>query len=148
MNVIDIEDDIFANLKKGDVIAHGCNSFGVAGGFAGVMKEKFPKNFKRYKDLCDIREFRPGSAMYYKEKGIAIYNLGTQFKPGSDANMMNIRSSVKDMLNYAAFRDEWEIKTVRLGCGIGGLTWEQVKPELEKIDHPVTLHVYYKEEVK
>ena len=148
MKIVEHDGDIFADLKKGDVIAHGVNSFGEAGGFAGVMAKKFPRNFKRYKDLCDAREFRPGSAMYCIDNGIAIYNLGTQFKPGADANMMNIRSSVKDMLNYAAFRDEWDIKTVRLGCGIGGLTWNEVRSELEKIDHPVTLHVYYKEEEK
>lgn len=144
MKIIEIQGDMFADLKEGDVIAHGCNSMGVMGaGVAKIVRERFPKNYKRYTDLCDIREFRPGTAMYYQEKGIGIYNLGTQFKPGADANLMNIRSSVKDMLNYAAFRGQWKIKTVRLGCGIGGLTWDQVKPELEKIDHPVELEVYY-----
>lgn len=148
MKIIEVEADIFKDLKKGDVIAHGCNSFGVAGGFAGAMAEKFPKNFKKYKSLCEARDFRPGSLTYFKENGIGIYNLGTQWKPGSDAHITNIRSSVKEMLNFAAFRDQWDIKTVRLGCGIGGLVWADVKAELEKIDHPVTLSVYYQEVTK
>ena len=145
MKVTEIEGDLFASLKRGDTFAHGCNSFGVTGGVAGVVFEKYPKTHKRYLGLCEMREFRPGSLMYNKEKGVGIYNLGTQWKPGADAHITNIRSSVKEMLNFAAFRDQWVIKTFRLGCGIGGLDWEDVKAELEAIDSPVELQVYYME---
>lgn len=144
MKITEIQGDMFEGLKQGDTIAHGCNSFGLMGaGVAKIVHDMFPKNFDRYKDLCDSRDFRPGGLMYYKEKGVGIYNLGTQWKPGPDAHITNVRSSVKEMLRFAAFRDEWVIKTVRLGCGIGGLKWDEVEPELEKIDHPVELQVYY-----
>lgn len=146
MQVTDIEGDLFEDLEKGDTIAHGCNSFGLMGaGIAKPIKEMFPKNFERYKKLCDDGTFRPGSLCYKKENGIGIYNLGTQFKPGPDAHIVNIERSVKEMLNYAAFRDEWTIKTVRLGCGIGGLDWNDVKPVLEGMDFPGELLVYYME---
>lgn len=146
MKVIDIEGDLFADLKQGDTIAHGCNCSGVMGaGVAKPIKDMFPDNYKRYKQLCEDGTFRPGSLCYKKEKGIGIYNLGTQFKPGKDAHIVNVDRAVREMVRFAAFRDEWEIKTVRLGCGIGGLQWDDVKLILEKIDFPGELLVYYME---
>ena len=145
MQVNDITGDLFEGLSKGDVIAHGCNCFGVMGaGVAKAVRDKFPKNFDRYKGLCDDRTFRPGGLMYFNENGIGIYNLGTQWKPGADAHIVNVRESVKEMVRFAAFRDQWTIRTVRLGCGIGGLDWADVKPVLEEINSPVTLDVYFK----
>lgn len=103
MKISEIEGDLFKDLIKGDVVAHGCNSFGVVGGVAGIMKDKFPNNFANYAEMCKMRGFIPGTAHYFKEDDISIYNLGTQWKPGADAHIINVISSVRDMVNYAAF---------------------------------------------
>lgn len=146
MKVIDIDGDLFADLKQGDTIAHGCNCVGVMGaGVAKPIKEMFPENFKRYKASCNNKTFYPGGVLYTKEKNVGIYNLGTQLKPGPDAKIASIDKSVHKMLKLAAVREEWSIKTVRLGCGIGGLEWTDVKPVLEAIDFPGELLVYYME---
>lgn len=149
MKVTEIQGDLFADLSKGDVIAHGANCRGKMGaGVAKSIKQFFPENFKIYEKACQNGRFLPGDALGTLENGILVYNLGTQYELGADAQVWNVRTSVRDMLNQAINATRFtepvtKIKTVRLGCGIGGLDWADVKPVLEAIPTDVELEVYY-----
>lgn len=144
MIVNDIEGNVFDELVSGDAIAHGANCVGVMGaGVAKPIKDTFPINYNRYKHACDKGLFVPGDYLYTNEYGVGIFNLATQFKPGPNAKIEYIRSSAKKMVLAASVQDYSVIKTVRLGCGIGGLNWSDVKPVLEEIPSSITLDVYY-----
>ncbi len=149
MIVTDIQGNLFDNLQDGDVIAHGANCLGFMGaGVAKEIKRRFPENYKVYNKACKNDLFLPGNALGVYENGILVYNLGTQYNTGADAHIVNIRTSVRSMLNQAVasrryYKPVTKIKTVRLGCGIGGLDWADVKPELESIHADVELEVYY-----
>lgn len=149
MKVTDIEGNLFDGLENGDVIAHGANCRGAMGaGVAKAIKEKFPENYKVYNKACREGRFMPGDALGILENGILVYNLGTQYELGADAHIWNIRSSVRDMLNKVVPARQFyypvtKIKTVRLGCGIGGLDWTDVKPVLEGIPSDIELEVYF-----
>jgi len=145
MKVTEIQGDLFADLKVGDAVAHGANCRGIMGaGVAKAIKAKFPQNFNYYNQFCNRDMFKPGDIIPFQENGFVIYNLGTQYELGADAKVENVRVSVRSMVSHAAtYTDLKQIKTVRLGCGIGGLDWDEVKPVLEEIPSELELIVYY-----
>lgn len=147
MKITEINGDIFESLVENDVIAHGANCQGVMGaGVAKPIKERYPENFKAYRYACLSGRFRPGDALAYVENGQLIFNLATQYDLGPDAKLINIEKSVKDMLRRIEIQPESgikKVKTVRLGCGIGGLNWDDVRAVLEDIDSSIELMVYY-----
>jgi hypothetical protein len=63
--------------------------------------------------------------------------------PGPDAQYSHIRSAVNYMGKFCMLHDEYVVKTVRMGAGIGGLEWPKVREVLESVDYPVELQVYY-----
>jgi O-acetyl-ADP-ribose deacetylase (regulator of RNase III) len=144
MKITEIQGDLFADLKPGEAFAHGANCEGVMGaGIAKTVRAEFPDNYRIYRKACRGGSFYPGDALVVYEKETWVYNLGTQYFRGADAKVENVRVSVKSMINDAWMREIKQIKTVRLGCGIGGLDWAEVKPVLEEIHTDIELIVYY-----
>lgn len=144
MIVNDIRGDLFAALEDGDALAHGANCYGVMGaGVAKPIKELFPKNYYKYRIRCIKGSFLPGDCLSTSENGLFVYNLATQFKPGAEAKLEYIQKAVTQMGRSAEMLGRDKVKTVRLGCGIGGLDWADVKPMLESIDSDLILDVYY-----
>lgn len=144
MIVNDIQGDLFASLEEGDALAHGANCYGVMGaGVAKPIRDMFPKNYYKYRIRCIKGSFLPGDCLSTSENGLFVYNLATQFKPGADARLEWIVKSVTQMGRSTEMLGRDKVKTVRLGCGIGGLTWDIVKPALEAIESDLILEVYY-----
>ena len=146
MKIIDTQGDLFADLKPGEAIAHGANCQGRMGaGVAKPIREKFPVNYEVYKFLCDNRYFNPGDALAVKDGDHTVFNLGTQFQPGADAKLSYIVKAANEMIKVAEDRGINRIKTVRLGCGIGGLDWDDVRPLLQGVLSPIgfELEVFY-----
>lgn len=144
MKITEIQGDLFADLKAGEAFAHGANCEGVMGaGVAKTVRAKFPNNYRIYKKHCDAGTFLPGDSLRVSENNNTVFNLGTQYRKGADAKIENVRVSVKSMINDASVCNIKQIKTVRLGCGIGGLDWDDVKPVLEAIHSDIELIVYY-----
>jgi O-acetyl-ADP-ribose deacetylase (regulator of RNase III) len=126
-----------------DAICHGCNCRGVMGaGVAAEIRNKFPKMYDFYKKLCKCGEFELGyifpayssHSEEVKNNGYkAIYNLATQENPGADARLDAIEDSVGTMIQDAEFHGITSIGVPRLGAGIGGLKWEDVREILVKL---------------
>ena len=136
--------DMFEHIKPGKAYAHGVNCRGVMG--AGVAKEvrkRFPKNYLIYRSLCEQEGLTLGDFTFTIEHGVMIYNLATQYNPGPHADPAAIHESVESMMYHASTVGVKAINTVRLGCGIGGLDWTDVRPVLESIDSTVKLNVYH-----
>lgn len=142
MIVTDVEGDLFADLQRGDVIAHGANCRGQMGaGVAKIIRNLYPDNYTAYKDICKQNLLLPGGYFVYRENGHLVFNLATQYELGADARIDNIVGSLETMAND--FPELTHVKTVRLGCGIGGLAWEDVKPAIEAIDSDIEIIAYY-----
>jgi O-acetyl-ADP-ribose deacetylase (regulator of RNase III) len=115
-------------------LAHGCNCQGLMGaGVANQFRVRWPGMFEEYARLCKEGEFVLGAAMDWPTNMWApevIYNLATQTYPGPDASIIAIENSVKVALRNCEFRGVTALGVPHIGCGIGGLEWEDVRPVL------------------
>ncbi|AOZ63809.1 phosphatase [Rhodococcus phage Weasels2] len=139
--------------SRARIIAHGCNCVGLMGaGLAAQMSQRFPEMYKAYQKLCDDKEFNPGSCFLWSVEWDSeldhfyyIANLGTQFYPGRNAKMEYIKDSVAELLFQAHGLFIDRVAIPRLGCGIGGLAWDDVLLMLEEEfgRHNVDIDVYF-----
>jgi O-acetyl-ADP-ribose deacetylase (regulator of RNase III) len=127
------------HFKQGDFLApetglfvHGCNMLGVMGsGAALAVRKKYPKCYKEYKNALYggvdgvLGGFCPGDVFYYQHENnnIVIANAFTQIEPGCNAKISYIRQALVYCFEFA-LRHKLPMHTVQIGCGIGGLSWE------------------------
>lgn len=144
-------------IERGDIFklpgvtsyAHGCNCAGAMGkGIALQFKRKFHKMYLQYNSMCTSGNFKPGDIFPYEyTPGSFVYNLATQKHysiRGQLAKLEHIRKSVNKMLMHASAHKVKDIAMPKIGAGLGGLDWEDVKIVLEDVieDYPeVTLHI-------
>lgn len=133
---------VTGDLLKSDEteIAHGCNTIGVMGaGIARVIAERYPIVRHQYQQECIRSDFHLGSAfpVVIMENGTVrtIWNLGTQRQPGADASLWGVMLSFGNMMERLV---RWKVERVaipRIGCGIGGLKWNDVARTIEQVQH-------------
>lgn len=124
--------DLFTTDAK--IIAHGANTKGVMGaGVAKTVKEKFPWNFKRYKQYCDMGLAVPGEFVAARDEGFIVLNLFSQDMPGPNAKYEWVAGSVFSALDSLSNLDDFRtpygnvIAIPEIGSGIGGLEWKNVE---------------------
>lgn len=133
--------DLFTS--DAEVLAHGCNCQGVMGaGIAKEFKDRYPGMFKEYNLACKGRTFEPGSYMVYEATSSkTILNLATQDYPGRNARLDLIEKSLTKALE--AHPELKSIAMPRIGCGIGGLAWEEVERVLKRVAKAYPLVTFY-----
>ena len=115
-------------------IAHGCNCAGIMGaGVADRVRRRFPLAYAEYRDLCLKREFKLGDVHRWTDGVRTVFNLATQHRPGPFAQLAAIETSVIEMVRLAHEQQIYEIAMPRIGCGIGRLQWDDVRPVLEDV---------------
>lgn len=127
------EGDIF-ELKGVESYAHGCNCAGAMGkGIALQFRKKFPDMYKEYKTLCLDGKFKLGSVFEYYTGSGYVYNLGTQERWGISADMKGIEESLRKMLLMASEKKVESIALPRIGSGLGGRDWSEVRIIIERV---------------
>ena len=125
--------DIF-QIEGVENYAHGCNCSGVMGkGIAVQFKAKFPNMFKQYNILCKKGEFTLGDVFEYNYGDGYIFNLGTQLSWRNRAEISAIKQSFEKMLSLASKKGVNKIALPKIGAGLGGLNWLDVKKVIEDI---------------
>lgn len=138
--------DLFTDRHP--ALGHGVNCRGLMGaGIAITFKRRYPEMFDKYKRFCDAEKLTPGMVYPYLDdkRNTWIYNMATQNNPGKNAHLMYVEECAEKVLTHA---DENSISYVAIpliGCGIGGLSWQNVQIILEKAEenHEAFFHVYY-----
>lgn len=125
--------DIFA-LPGVDCYAHGCNCAGAMGkGIALQFRYKYPDMYIQYKELCKNGLFQPGDVFEYRQNNECVFNLGTQKDWKTKAIPSAIRNAVRKMLESATEQHINAIAIPKIGVGLGGLIWDDVKRILEEV---------------
>jgi O-acetyl-ADP-ribose deacetylase (regulator of RNase III) len=126
------------NLLKADVeaLVNTVNTVGVMGkGIALQFKETFPDNFKAYQAAVKRGEVRVG-AMFgvplHRMDGVKyIINFPTKEHWRSPSRLSYIKSGLQDLRKMIIEKNIQSIALPPLGCGNGGLDWEEVKPMIQ-----------------
>ncbi|MDD6209892.1 MAG: macro domain-containing protein [Bacteroidales bacterium] len=144
--------DIF-NLESVNSYAHGCNCAGAMGkGIALQFRNRFPKMYCEYKELCKNGDFNLGDIFVYNYGNGYVFNLGTQKSWKSKAEISAIEQSLKKMLLYAQGKSIKQIALPKIGAGLGGLEWDEVKEVMEEVssEYPgvrLVIVMNYKKEI-
>lgn len=135
--------DLFAQPDI-TALAHGCNCAGAMGkGIAVEFKKRYPKMYGAYKSACATGTFDVGDVFTWREGARTVFNLGTQAHWRTDAKLDWIERSLNKMIAEADALGITKIAMPRIGAGLGGVAWSDVRALLERVsaDTSVTLVV-------
>ena len=124
------------NLLDADAeaLVNTVNTVGVMGkGIALMFKEAFPENFKIYKAACKTRDVHLGQMLATERNGIMggpkwIINFPTKGHWRYPSKMEWIESGLGDLRWLVVEKGIKSVAIPPLGCGNGGLNWNEVKP--------------------
>ena len=126
------------NLFESDAecLVNTVNCEGYMGkGIAYQFKLRYPKNNKDYVRACKNGEFGIGKIRSYKEDGKIIVNFPTKNKWREKAQMYYVEGGLQLLADLIIENEISSVAIPPLGCGNGGLNWNDVKRVIdEKLD--------------
>jgi len=133
------------------VLVNTVNTVGVMGtGIAADFKKIYPEMFKQYQILCEKKQFDVGQLWLYKTKHKWILNFPTKKHWKGSSKIDYIRLGLEKFVSTYADKGITSISFPMLGCGNGGLDWEQeVRPLMEQylknLPIDIYIHLYRKD---
>lgn len=127
------------NILEADVeaLVNPVNCVGVMGaGLAAQFKRAFPGMFDGYATVCGAKELRPGRLHIHVRGDAAnprwIFNFPTKRHWRDKSRIADIGTGLNALVNAVNRRGIQSIAIPPLGCGLGGLPWEEVRPLIER----------------
>ena len=139
--------DLFASQAQARVNTVNC--VGIMGkGVAQEFKKRYPLMFEDYAEKCDRKQVRLGEPYLYRDRsGVLIVNFPTKDHWRSPSRLSDIERGLDYFVRH---HGEWGVKSVAfppLGCGNGGLSWEEVGPlmygKLQRLQIDVEVYAPY-----
>ena len=132
--LIEIEQDL-TKIEQG-VILHGCNTRGVMGfGQSLALRSAFPMIYPPYRSYCQIAMKMGRNSLgrvvevQIEDRDLYVLNGMTQNNYGVDGKVYADIDAIARVVDHAAeFASFLKIPLymTRIGCGFGGLKWENV----------------------
>jgi O-acetyl-ADP-ribose deacetylase (regulator of RNase III) len=126
------------------------NTVGVMGrGIARTFKRIYPEMFQEYQRLCEEHELTIGRLYLYKTTHKWVMNFPTKRHWRQPSRVEDVEAGLESFVARYADHGIASIAFPQLGCGNGGLDWEQqVRPLMERylaaLSIDVYIHVYAK----
>jgi O-acetyl-ADP-ribose deacetylase (regulator of RNase III) len=116
-----------------EALVNAVNTVGVMGkGLALAFKQRFPDSFHSYAVACKDGEVSVGRMFVTRNLELVGPRLIIHFPTKQDWRQPSkiewIESGLADLRNVVVANGIRSIAIPRLGCGLGGLPWEQVRP--------------------
>jgi O-acetyl-ADP-ribose deacetylase (regulator of RNase III) len=126
---------VTGNLLQSDVeaLVNTVNTVGAMGkGIALQFKQAYPANFEAYRKAVTRGEVQPGR-MFVFETGLmmnpkVIINFPTKRHWRGGSRIADIEAGLEDLARVIEARGIRSIAIPPLGCGNGGLNWDDVRP--------------------
>ncbi len=131
-------------FKRGDLLASNSeaivntvNCVGVMGrGIALQMKKAFPANFRAYAAACDRGEVVPGRMFVHPTGELGnpryVINFPTKRHWKGRSRLEDIEAGLVTLVAGVRRLGIRSIALPPLGCGLGGLSWSDVRPRIER----------------
>ena len=119
-----------------DALVNTVNTKGVMGkGVALQFRRAFPVNYSAYRAACEAGEVRLGR-MFVVETGRLehprlIINFPTKGHWKSRSRLADIDAGLRDLRRVLQEYDVESLAMPPLGCGLGGLSWSEVRPRID-----------------
>jgi O-acetyl-ADP-ribose deacetylase (regulator of RNase III) len=148
MMIKEVSGDIL--LSKAGAIAHGVAPHDdFKQGLALALREQWPAMYKDFRHYCQTYNPKSGTLWSWKGPGSpVIINLFTQEPPDGHesrpgkATVPNVNHVLQALKKEVQSQGVKSLALPRLATGVGGLTWEQVKPLIESTLQDLAIPVY------
>ena len=119
-----------------EALVNTVNCVGVMGrGVALAFKRRFPANFKAYKTACEWGEVELGRMFVFETGALMprfIINFPTKQHWRGRSRLADIDRGLSALVTEIERRGIHSIALPPLGCGLGGLDWNDVKPRIHE----------------
>jgi O-acetyl-ADP-ribose deacetylase (regulator of RNase III) len=126
------------NLLNADVeaLVNTVNTVGVMGkGVALQFKLAFPKNFSAYEAACRRGEVKIGRMFVFRTNTLQnprfVINFPTKKHWRGKSRLEYVEAGLRSLIEVIRSERIHSVAVPPLGCGSGGLDWEQVKSRIE-----------------
>jgi O-acetyl-ADP-ribose deacetylase (regulator of RNase III) len=124
-------------LRSGaDALVNPVNTVGVMGaGLAAQFKRAYPAMFDEYRRTCASGKLSPGTMHVWatgrREGPRFVVNFPTKPHWRNDSKIEDIAVGLDALVSVAVEHGFMSLAVPALGCGLGGLPWEEVRPLIE-----------------
>jgi O-acetyl-ADP-ribose deacetylase (regulator of RNase III) len=132
------------NLLEAEVeaLVNTVNCVGVMGkGVALQFKKAFPENFAFYRMACERGDVVPGRMFLFPTAQLTgpefIINFPTKRHWRDKSRIEDVETGLNDLRAVIEKNDIKSVALPALGCGNGGLNWDDVQPLIEHKLGPV-----------
>lgn len=121
-----VSKDLFETGADCLVNTVNCEGF-MSKGIAYQFKQRYPENDEVYKEACRNGTMQIGTVLCHKENDTTIINFPTKDRWRRPSTMAYIEKGLDAMIQELPHLNVKTIAIPPLGCGNGGLSWEQVR---------------------
>jgi O-acetyl-ADP-ribose deacetylase (regulator of RNase III) len=127
------------NILEADVeaLVNTVNTVGIMGkGIALQFKRAYPEMFRAYEAECKAKRIKLGKMHVYDRGSMFnpryIINFPTKQHWKGKSTITNIESGLDALVGELLARNIKSVAIPPLGCGLGGLDWNEVRPLIER----------------
>jgi O-acetyl-ADP-ribose deacetylase (regulator of RNase III) len=130
---------------KGDILnstaealVNPVNCVGIMGkGLALQFRRTYPRMYQDYQRVCVAGLLEPGSLHVFPVGARYIINFPTKIHWSGKSKLTFIEVGLQALVEEILLRDIQSVAVPPLGCGLGGLQWQDVYPLIRKYFTPL-----------